>query len=82
MEAKNFFDHVPLIPRVTSVSDYRPYRHCKLFVQSRYKEMIPLNRKGMSPTDIAGMMNLFGYKNRSKFLRRLQEWQDLWGKIP
>jgi hypothetical protein len=28
------------------------------------------------------MMNVLGYGNRSKFLRRLQEWQDLWGKIP
>jgi hypothetical protein len=44
--------------------------------------MIPLNHKETSPVDVAGMMGSLGYKNRAKFLRRLEEWQELWGKIP
>lgn len=81
MEAKEFFDYVPLIPRVTSVKDYTPYRHVRLFLQTRYKAL-PVDRKGL-PVNLPEMMESIGYRKRLKFLNRMREqWLNAEGKIP
>ncbi|MGD0229111.1 MAG: hypothetical protein ABSC19_01980 [Syntrophorhabdales bacterium] len=81
MEAKNIFDLIPFIPRVTSVKDYVPYRHSRLLLQTRYKEL-PVDKKGL-PVDLAKMMEAIGYRKRLKFLTRMKElWVNAQGKIP
>jgi hypothetical protein len=81
MEAKNILDVIPLIPKVTSVKAYTPYRHSKLFLQTKYTAL-PKDGKGL-PRDLAVIMEKTGYKNRVKFLRRLrEEWLQARDRVP
>lgn len=81
MEAKSKFEFIPLIPKITSVNDYLPYRHSRLLLQTHYKEL-PVDRKGL-PLNLAAMMEATGYRKRLKFLNRmLEQWINCAGKIP
>ena len=76
----SIFDLIPLIPKVTSVEDYVPYRHTRLFLKTKYRD-VPQNGRG-TPGDIEQWLAIFHRTNKTKFLRRLHSWIDLEGKIP
>jgi len=76
----SIFDLIPFVQKITRVEDYQMFRNIMAFIKERYS-LVPRNRKG-TPLAVNEWMEVLGYRNKAKFLRRVSEWTELHGLIP
>ena len=74
------FNTIP--PQSGQPDKYIPYRNTRNYIHKKYQAVSKKAGKRY-PEDINVWMLLMGYKNKSKFLRRLlEQWLRLRGKVP
>jgi hypothetical protein len=80
----NIFSSFLLANKCTAVEDYIPFRHTKSYLQQRFEAFCSSHQDITKRERLKELAKAIGYAEHSfpKFLKRMEAWQNLKGKIP